>query len=505
MDPARPGAGVRRWPVWTLPPWLIAFIAVVVAADAAGIAIAATRALDGLHHLALFGLLLACDIGSVELTRRAGEKTGVVRDMHAVWELPVALLLPLAYAPLSPIVRIALTQWRVRHGSPHRRVFSAAALGLSYLAAALVFHRLAGGISGLTQDPFRHGFAWMLIAAVAGLAQRLINSTLVLTAVKGSDHAVRLRDVQFAREPLYNDLAELCLAVLVSFGVASSPIALLFAFPFAALPLRTVRHAQLVTDARTDSKTGLLNAGTWQREAAAAVARAARTGQPVAVAVLDLDWFKQVNDTHGHLFGDEVLRQIGQCLPSALRDYDMAGRFGGDEFVLLLPRTRAADAHRVAERVRTRIASLPLRATSGHTVQVTASLGVAALAEGTRSELNDLLAAADAALYEAKRNGRNQVQMPRPALPGHPHPGPPRPEPARPEPARPGAPRQGPPHGAPDDLAALHALARDRLPAQPGSPEVITRTGLPPRPSRDLLPCRPPGRPPSRSGGGVSP
>ena len=423
MDPARPGAGVRRWPVWTLPQWLIAFIAVVVAADAAGIAIAATRALGGLHDLALFGLLLACDIGSVELTRRAGEKTGVVRDMHAVWELPVALLLPLAYAPLSPIVRIALTQWRVRHGSLHRRVFSAAALGLSYLAAALVFHRLAGGITGLTQQPFRHGFAWMLIAAAAGLAQRLINSILVLTAVKGSDHAVRLRDVQFAREPLYNDLAELCLAVLVSFGVASSPIALLFAFPFAALPLRTVRHAQLVTDARTDFKTGLLNAGTWQREAAAAVARAARAGQPVAVAVLDLDWFKQVNDTHGHLFGDEVLRQIGRCLPSALRDYDLAGRFGGDEFVLLLPRTRAADAHRVAERVRTRIASLPLRATNGDTVQVTASLGVAALAEGTRSELNELLAAADAALYEAKRHGRNQVQMLRPAAPRAPSPG----------------------------------------------------------------------------------
>jgi Diguanylate cyclase, GGDEF domain len=166
--------------------------------------------------------------------------------------------------------------------------------------------------------------------AAAGLAQRLINSILVLSAVKGSDHAVRLRDVQFAREPLYNDLAELCLAVLVSFGVASSPIALLFAFPFAALPLRTVRHAQLVTDARTDFKTGLLNAGTWQREAAAAVARAARAGQPVAVAVLDLDWFKQVNDTHGHLFGDEVLRHIGRCLPTALRDYDLdTGDFCG--------------------------------------------------------------------------------------------------------------------------------------------------------------------------------
>ena len=127
--------------------------------------------------------------------------------------------------------------------------------------------------------------------------------------------------------------------------------------------------------------------------------------------MLDLDWFKLINDTYGHLFGDEVLRQIGRCLPGALRDYDLAGRFGGDEFVLLLPATRAADAYWVAERVRCRIAALPLRAPNGDTVKITASVGVAALAEGSRRELNDLLAVADAALYQAKREGRNRVRM----------------------------------------------------------------------------------------------
>ena len=203
--------------------------------------------------------------------------------------------------------------------------------------------------------------------------------------------------------------------MLVAFGVASSPIALLFAFPFAALPLRAVRHAQLVSDSRTDSKTGLLNARTWDREAAAALARAVHAGQPLAVAVLDLDWFKLVNDTYGHLFGDEVLRQIGLCLPGALRDYDLAGRFGGEEFVLLLPFTRAVDAFRVADRVRSRIAALPLNAPGGETVQVTASVGVAALEGGSQRELTELMAAADAALYRAKQGGRNQVQMLSPA------------------------------------------------------------------------------------------
>jgi diguanylate cyclase (GGDEF)-like protein len=405
---------VRTWALWTLPRWLSVFVIGVVALDAVGLGLAASGPLGDQHDLVVFALLLACDVAGVELTRRAGEQTGIARDMHALWELPVALLLPLVYVPVIPIIRLALTQWRVRRGPPHRRVFSACALGLSYLAAALVFRAVGTHVAGLapagpgtgltTSDPFRHGLAWLLVAAAAGLVQRLINAALVFTAAKGADPAIRLRTAQFSWEPLYNDVAELCLSVLVAFGVASTPLAVLFAFPFAALPLRAVRHAQLVTDSRTDSKTGLLNARAWQEEAVAG-------GQPVAVALLDLDWFKHVNDTWGHLFGDEVLSEIGLCVPGALRDYDLAGRFGGEEFVILLPRTRAVDAIRVADRVRDRIAALPLHAPGGEPVQVTASVGVAALEGGSQRELKELMAAADAALYRAKRGGRNQVQM----------------------------------------------------------------------------------------------
>ena len=453
----------RAWPVWTMPRWLLAFIVTVVTADAAGLGFAASRRVGGLHDLVLFALLVICDVASLELTRRAGEKAGVARGMYAVWELPAALLLPLVYAPIVPIIRLALTQWRVRRGFLYRRVFSAAALGLSYLAAALVFRSAGVHWAGLIPpgqpghlfaEPFRHGLNWMLVAALAGLVQNLVNTTLVLTAAKGADHTIRLRDVQFSWEPLYNDLAELCLAVLVAFGVASSPIAVLFAFPFAALPLRAVRHAQLVSDARMDSKTGLLNARTWENEAAAALARAVHAGQPLAVAVLDLDWFKLVNDTYGHLFGDEVLRQIGLCLPGALRDYDLAGRFGGEEFVLLLPFTRAVDAFRVADRVRGRIADLPLNAPGGEAVQVTASVGVAALEGGCQRELTELMAAADAALYRAKRGGRNQVQML---------------SPTRGLSATSGL-------GEAFESRPLTGLAHPMLPTQPGSPEMTTRS-----------------------------
>ena len=118
-------------------------------------------------------------------------------------------------------------------------------------------------------------------------------------------------------------------------------LTLIIALPLTTLLQRSVRHTRLLNEARADSKTGLLNSATWEREAVAEVARAVRTASPLAVALLDLDRFKQINDTYGHLIGDEVLRQIADTMTAVLRDYDVAGRFGGEEFVMLLPQTRA--------------------------------------------------------------------------------------------------------------------------------------------------------------------
>ena len=129
------------------------------------------------------------------------------------------------------------------------------------------------------------------------------------------------------------------------------------------------------------------------------------------MALLDLDRFKQINDTYGHLIGDEVLRQIADTMTAVLREYDVAGRFGGEEFVMLLPQTRAPDAFKIADRVRARIGRMPIVTSSGEKVSVTVSIGVAALDAGSSRELTDLLAAADAALYRAKASGRDQVQM----------------------------------------------------------------------------------------------
>jgi diguanylate cyclase (GGDEF)-like protein len=121
-----------------------------------------------------------------------------------------------------------------------------------------------------------------------------------------------------------------------------------------------------------------------------------------------------INDTYGHLAGDQVLKELARSLDSVLRDYDRAGRFGGEEFSLLLPQTRAVDAFRIAERVRASIAGLSIivpGATGGERVHVTVSIGVAALDSGSKREYSELMAAADAAMYRAKSGGRDQVQM----------------------------------------------------------------------------------------------
>lgn len=228
-----------------------------------------------------------------------------------------------------------------------------------------------------------------------------------------SDPAVRASELLLTREGLQADCVQFSFALLVTIVVATSPFLALFAVPSVLLVRRFLMHSQLVAQTRIDAKTGLLNAATWERESTAEVNRAARTHSPLAVALLDIDHFKSVNDTYGHLAGDRVLRAVSEELGSLLRTYDLAGRFGGEEFVVLLPQTGEADARHIAERLRTHIGSLSVPvsdAPDAACISVTVSIGLAALG-GARREITELLAAADAALYYAKETGRNRVRV----------------------------------------------------------------------------------------------
>ena len=140
------------------------------------------------------------------------------------------------------------------------------------------------------------------------------------------------------------------------------------------------------------------------------LAMARRGRQPLSVLMLDIDHFKRVNDTHGHLVGDEVLREVARRVAARLRGQDVAGRFGGEEFLVILPSTLAEGARQVAESLRLGIAQAPVR-TSGGDVPVTISIGVfgGELVPGARPD--DLIQGADAMLYQAKNSGRNRVEV----------------------------------------------------------------------------------------------
>ena len=400
----------RAWAVWRLPRGLTAVIAAVVLADVAVVAGGLVTLHVRGHDLAVFGLLLACNAATVELARRDSESAGPIRDVHAVWELPVIVLLPLVYATLMPIARLALTQSRVRRIQPYRRVFSAAAIGIAYGCGSLTFRALARALPHAGAPAGRGVSAWLLAVALAAVVQWLVHQALMLAIRKAPEPDASLA---FCSESLHNDITELCVAILATLAIAMSVFAAVIVLPIVTVLQRSFRHSQLVHDSRSDSKTGLLNAATWERESRAEVTRAIRTRTPLAVALLDIDRFKSINDTFGHLIGDEVIKGVANMCHSQLRSYDLAGRFGGEEFAVLLPQTRAANAVRIAERIRSGIAAISVLApgAAGERVHVTVSVGVAPLEVGSTLELPELMAAADAALYRAKANGRDQVQM----------------------------------------------------------------------------------------------
>lgn len=158
--------------------------------------------------------------------------------------------------------------------------------------------------------------------------------------------------------------------------------------------------------ARTDELTGLANRRELMRRLEEEIGRARRYDSPMSLAILDLDRFKEINDSLGHQAGDRVLSRVGELLDEETRAPDMAGRYGGEEFALVLPETGREAAERLAERVREKIAELTF-GTDDETYGITCSLGVARLRES--EGMDDLVKRADAALYRAKEQGRNRV------------------------------------------------------------------------------------------------
>jgi diguanylate cyclase (GGDEF)-like protein len=178
--------------------------------------------------------------------------------------------------------------------------------------------------------------------------------------------------------------------------------------PYAALQLQhALEYGRVRESSERDALTGLQNRRAFDREMTNETARHERYGHPFALLILDIDHFKAINDKHGHEAGDAVLRAVAGVIGSAIRDVDLAARFGGEEFVVLLPETTLEPAVEVAERLRASVEALE-STWHGGAIPVRVSIGVAAV-PGCVRDARGLLRIADAALYEAKRGGRNRV------------------------------------------------------------------------------------------------
>jgi two-component system, cell cycle response regulator len=168
-------------------------------------------------------------------------------------------------------------------------------------------------------------------------------------------------------------------------------------------------NSRLQTLAHTDHLTQLVNRRALTVRLIAEMERVRRYNAPLAILLVDLDHFKLVNDTYGHLAGDEVLAAVANLLQHAVRSVDMVARYGGEEFVIVLPETGVQGALAFAERIRERIATHRFPISEGQEIHVTASLGVANFPSPRLDSVDDLFHAADIALYRAKDGGRNLV------------------------------------------------------------------------------------------------
>ncbi|HJP73965.1 MAG TPA: diguanylate cyclase [Pseudonocardiaceae bacterium] len=406
---------ISSWTLWTLPKrGLIAYVLAVDLAAAAGAAWAFTHIPTTGTSLFPTIVLCACTIAYTELSRpieKIRERFAGIPHigLDTVWMFAAVLVIQPGLAALVITVSFFYRWLRVQRNPVFRRTFSTAATAISGYAA-VAFLWLAGHGSFATMPRSVPTFG---MVTAAGLIYLLVNTVLMTIAVYyGASHK-RIRDALGSRSDYALEAATIALGILLAWALVDWPIALLLIVGITLVLHRNVLIRQLRAQARTDPKTGLLNITSWSEAATAELDRAHRARVNTSLLMLDLDRFKLINDQFGHLAGDKFLQTVADTLRGEVRASDLVGRFGGEEFVVLLPSTGSEHAHAIAERIRSRIAdaAIPLGIHSPqHVGQGTVSIGIA-ISPTHGYTLDDLLHAADSALYQAKTAGRNRTYL----------------------------------------------------------------------------------------------
>lgn len=417
---ARPLLWPTRWIMWssTRPRWLAFGLLCDTSAAVLMLADLFSRPVMR-ADIQWFLVLLALGVGQGEMSRHIERvRRWMAGQSHinvtSVWYVAGAALLTPGWVSVLAVLlylHLWLRVWRhVRSRPAHRVVASTAASVLSCWAASYAVQVSGLGVLTEARPATAQG---TLIVLLAAAVFELVNLLLAVTSITLYTHERSITDLFGTWSDNALELVTLCLGGLVALALAYQPVLVLMVLPPLVMMHRNVLLKQLEVAAATDEKTGLFNAFGWRDLASRELARAQRSQSACGVLMVDLDHFKRVNDTHGHLAGDSVLKAVGNLLRAEVRDYDVVGRFGGEEFAVLLPDITEHQAIAIAERIRAAVTKLEVEvAIEDHQVATISGLSVSigvAVCPDSGTVVDRLLLAADTALYKAKNDGRNTV------------------------------------------------------------------------------------------------
>lgn len=379
--------------------WSCDLLAAVLVAAALWRDLPAART-DWVHFIPWTIMLSLAHLGRIDL---------VGLNAHTGWFVAVdfaaLLVLPFPLFALSTLIWTGLLMAvRLRRGHPEPFLgpdFNAAMLTLSGAAAGWLYQVLTGVLG-------RQGFGGAISLLPAAAAFVTMQALLLATLLALDEGKPWRQSGALNTDVLVSDGLMATMGALIGRIYQFDPFLLGFTIPPILFLHKTLARLNEAKLAYVDGKTGLFNYRYFDINLAESFRKAAQNQRPLALVFADMDHLRDVNNTYGHLAGDQALAAVALAMQRAAPPDAMACRFGGEEFVLLLPGYDKNRAATVAERVRRAVAESTVQLESGESIRVTVSLGVAAYPVDAKTE-EELIKAADEAVYEAKNSGRNRV------------------------------------------------------------------------------------------------